>query len=347
MKHLKFPNGIERIIVLGARPLSVALVRFAQQRGIRLEVFTGPRQKSICLPDGTALHESLATMGCQVNFVDDLRRCENGPYHSPDDRTLLWSFACPYPIDQDLFQAYEGRIINLHAALLPEWRGGGGFSWAILSGERDGGGTFHQLTPNQSLEREMHGDEGPVVRRFGFRYPDHLRVPSEYENYFDEVAAAPLLELLDDLCAGKTMKLLEQAENKSRFLPRLSTVEQGFIDWNWPGESVQRCILAFSHPYPGATTFVRQGCPVRIFDAEFEPHDELQHPFINGIVYRVADGVAWVNCSGGHLRVRTKDIQSEVELIAGDRLYTPMQNLELARSAMPKFSARGRVGGRP
>ncbi|MEK9662967.1 MAG: hypothetical protein VW644_14775, partial [Alphaproteobacteria bacterium] len=252
--------------------------------------------------------------------------------------------ASPYPLDEALFAAYGGRVVNLHAAPLPGWRGGGGLSWAIMSGDRQGGGTFHVLTPYDTETRDMHPDDGPVLRKFAFRYPDACRRPRDYETYFDTVAEPHMLGLLADLHGGARIALAPQLAAESRFLPRLNTDDHGLIDWSWPGDSLERFILAFSHPYPGARTYVRDGAAVRIFEARFVADAALQHPFIGGIVFRIDGGAADVACAGGYLRLPLAEIAAETALVAGDRLFTPRALLDGALATRSVYAAHGKVG---
>lgn len=340
---ISFPSGIKRIIVLGARPLVIDLVQFAQEHGIPVDVFAGPRQRSVAMGNGTLLHQALERVGVSMRFASALTELDGGPYDTADDATLVWSFASPYPVDERLFELCGGRIVNLHCALLPEWRGGGGLSWMILSGERDGGGTVHLLPPSDWSARPMHTDDGAVLRRFPVRYPHHLRFPADYEAYFDEAARPHLIALLRDLHHGKVIETTPQDESRSRFLPRLSTAKQAFIDWDQDGAAIERFILAFSHPYPGATTFVASEREVRIFDARFIADSALQHPFIHGVIFRVSDDRLFVVCKGGYLCIRLADVTTDHAFRSGDRLTTPRTRIDAGRAFQPAYDASGPI----
>ncbi len=56
-----------------------------------------------------------------------------GPYDGPADGAVILSLGSPFIIGQDLIDVYEGRVINSHGSLLPEWRGGGALPFLPFS----------------------------------------------------------------------------------------------------------------------------------------------------------------------------------------------------------------------
>lgn len=141
--------------------------------------------------------------------------------------------------------------INLHASLLPKYRGAAPINWAIVNGETHTGLTTMRIdagldTGDMLLRTELAiGDDEPA--------PELSRRMAE--------AGAPLI--------GETLTRLErgaispepQDHSKASLAPML-TKEDGRIDWSLAAESIYPRIRGFA-PWPGAfTTFRGQLCHV-------------------------------------------------------------------------------------
>ena len=61
------------------------------------------------------------------------------------NNTLVISIGSPFIIKEKFLKKFSNKVINFHASPLPQFRGGGGFSWRILSNDRNGGITFHLI----------------------------------------------------------------------------------------------------------------------------------------------------------------------------------------------------------
>src|SRR5207237_9880737 len=158
-----------------------------------------------------------------------------------------------------------------------EWLGGGGYYWQIVARDRSGNSLVHLGT-----ERI---DDGPVIDERAYVFPGHLRRPIDYLGHAEKMDHEFLGAFLMKVSEGFSFPLRLQNENISTYFPRLNSERQGYIDWTWPGDAIERFILAFSTPYPGAKTFLRDK-EVHIFDARFRSGAQPQHPFFVGLVVR-------------------------------------------------------------
>ena len=327
-------GAMRRIVVLGAGRLAVTGAEFARGSGIAVEVFGAPRQADARLPDGRSVADVLAALGAAPRYVESIRDCAGGPYDGPADGAVILSLGSPFIIGQDLIDVYEGRVINSHGSLLPEWRGGGGFSWRILAGDRRGNSCFHLVTPGI--------DDGDVVLERAYTFPPKARTPQEWMDYALKQDAACLGELLEGIRDGRTFAVRRQDEARSTYFPRLDSHRQGYIDWSWPGEEIERFILAFSHPYDGAKTFVGEQT-VRLFDGYFSADSSHPHGFFHGLILRASVDSLAVACTGGMLTVARAEIITDAELKPGDRLVTPAALLEEALRLRPRYTPKGLV----
>ena len=332
--NFKLDAPMSRIVLLGARATSETVARFAAEHGIDLAVFSAPRQTDLATFDGIPLHERMASLGFPVSFTNDIRQLDGGPYQLAGPGAILLSLSCPYGVDEELVDLYGGRAVNVHGTPLPEYRGGGGFSWPILAGDRRGSVSIHLMIPGQR-------DDGPLLLQQAFNYPPDLRYPRDYEACLDRRTEGPLRSFLEGLRRGESFEARPQDDNASTFMPRLHTPSQAYIDWSWRGDLIERFVLAFSHPYPGAMTFGRDGQVARMFDCRFDPAFALPHPFINGIVFRETEGRCFIACEGGILIVDEDDMKSGQPPTIGDRLHTPHELLDKALAFHPSYSADG------
>lgn len=326
-----FPNrDLRRLLILGLGRHTVNLVRLGRELGLDFTVLTGPRQLTATLADGTLAVDALAALDVEPVVRESL--VESEAALGEPAGTLVFSVGCPFIIRQWLIDRFEGRVINSHGAPLPRWRGGGGYSWRIMAGDHSGNSLIHLVTPGI--------DDGPVVCERGYSFPEHLRRPLEFMNHAEAMDREMFEGFLGGVAAGESFVLRHQDESVATYFPRLSTEDQAFIDWSWPGDAVERFLLAFSTPYAGAKTFLR-GAEVRILDARFQPGTQPGHPFLNGLVIRVHDGRLCVVVEGGCLDILLADTVGMDKVQAGDRLATPRDLLENALALRPVYAPTG------
>jgi methionyl-tRNA formyltransferase len=135
--------------------------------------------------------------------------------------------------------------INVHASLLPRYRGAAPIHRAIIAGERETGITMIRLV------RQM--DAGPMLARAV--YPIAEDDTSEgAERALADLGATLLLDTVAALDSGRAVEA-EQDHDQATFAPRL-TREDGRVDWTQPAETVRNLIRGL-HPWPHAYTFLR------------------------------------------------------------------------------------------
>jgi methionyl-tRNA formyltransferase len=147
--------------------------------------------------------------------------------------------------------------LNVHASLLPRWRGAAPISAAILAGDETAGITIMRMDPGL--------DTGPILRQ------DSLPIaPDDTSESLGEklarLGADLLLDTLPDWLAGR-IEPQPQDDALATFAPQLEK-EQGHIDWSEPADAIARRVRAF-HPWPGTFT-TWQGAPLRILRASAE-----------------------------------------------------------------------------
>ena len=133
--------------------------------------------------------------------------------------------------------------VNLHASLLPAWRGAAPVAHALLAGDTVTGVTLMQM--DEGL------DTGPMLATVSTPIVD-ADDRGELTLRLAGLAAEILLESLDALGSGR-LAPRPQDSSMATLAPRLNKAD-GLLDWNLPAGQVARRVRAFS-PRPGAFTF--------------------------------------------------------------------------------------------
>jgi methionyl-tRNA formyltransferase len=186
----------------------------------------------------------------------------------PEDINTADSQARLTALDADLFVVCDyGQIlsaatlaqsrlggINLHASLLPKYRGAAPINWAIYHGERETGVSVIHMTPRI--------DAGPVIAQASTPIqPDENAV--ELEGRLSEIGAWLVRRAIDSLESGR-LEALPQDPALASKAPRLKRTD-GLIDWRRPAAAIKNHIRAFE-PWPKTYTFWHRpaGPPVRL-----------------------------------------------------------------------------------
>jgi methionyl-tRNA formyltransferase len=248
--------------------------------------------------------------------------------------TLGVSISACWIFNKDFIARFKGRLINIHGTPLPRYGGGGGASWPLMQGSREGGATVHFIDGGI--------DTGDVLASLSFKYPAACTTPLSCDEYALKRKALLLSDFLKKVRAKRVFTVRTQDAAKSTYWPRLATDIHGFIDWNWQAKDIQRFISAFDEPYGGASTFVGNS-KVRLKNCHVGRSKERFHPFQWGLVYRIDAVGHHVACNGGTLTVKTITHDGGTILAPklGDRLYTPQKFLEEAKLFRAVYTSKG------
>ena len=187
--------------------------------------------------------------------------------------------------------------INIHASLLPRWRGAAPIQRAILAGDSETGVTIMQM--DEGL------DTGPVLLQRRLAICASHTSGSLHEA-LSTLGAAALLTALDGLSGGLAPR--PQPSEGVTYAPRIEKAEAR-IDWRRDALEIERQVRAFD-PWPVAETAL-EGEPLRILAARAEPDavlrtndpekdDKSADP---GTIISVHDDFMRVRCGRGCLRV--------------------------------------------
>ncbi|MBI2876864.1 MAG: methionyl-tRNA formyltransferase [Candidatus Tectomicrobia bacterium] len=136
--------------------------------------------------------------------------------------------------------------INLHASLLPKYRGAGPIAWALLNGEEETGVT--------SMLIEEALDSGPILLQE--RVPIHEEdTAGSLHDRLAEIGARLLVKTVEGVGQGR-LRPQPQDHEKATYAPKLQKSD-GRIDWSRPGRQIYNQIRGLD-PWPGAYTSLKE-----------------------------------------------------------------------------------------
>ncbi|MBN1947350.1 MAG: methionyl-tRNA formyltransferase [Bradymonadales bacterium] len=145
---------------------------------------------------------------------------------------------------------------NVHASLLPRWRGAAPINWAILGGDRRTGVTIMKMDPGL--------DTGPIVRSWATEIGP-TETAGELHDRLALAGARLMAEVLDDLRARRAIPLTEQNGELATYAPMLAK-EDGPVDFTASPARFVAHVHAMT-PWPAATCLTPRG-PLRLCRAE-------------------------------------------------------------------------------
>lgn len=176
--------------------------------------------------------------------------------------------------------------LNVHASLLPRWRGAAPIQRAILAGDTETGVGIMQMAPGL--------DTGPV--RLEGRTPIDGKTAGELTVELSAMGARLMVEVLRNLDAYPPVPQIEEGMT---YAPKVDKAESR-IDWSADAEQIERQVRAFN-PLPGAW-FEVAGERVKLLAAEVVGKDALVASGDAAQAGTVMDDQLTIACGSGAIR---------------------------------------------
>ena len=153
---------------------------------------------------------------------------------------LLVTAAYGQFLPQSLLEAPKYGAVNVHASLLPKYRGGAPIHYAIWKGDQETGVSLMQMVPAM--------DAGPILAQAKASIDDQVTVAEMFDRLAD-LGAELLIDKLPALFAGD-LQAVPQDEDQATYAPNIKKAEER-IDWTEPAQAIHNKIRAFNS-WPGA-----------------------------------------------------------------------------------------------
>ena len=210
-------------------------------------------------------------------FVADVRKLE------PDISIVV---AYGNLLSKELIDLPARGTLNIHASLLPRWRGAAPIQAAILAGDAESGVSIMRMV------RAL--DAGPVIMQARTPILDD-ETGGELTLRLSELGALAIVEAMTLVSLGDSSGIPQPDEGVT-YAGKVSR-EQARIDWTRPAVDVSRVIRAFD-PSPGAFS-VLDGAEVKLFGARVAT-DATGDP---GVVLAIDEMGMLVGCGEGGVRI--------------------------------------------
>ncbi|MFH5925149.1 methionyl-tRNA formyltransferase [Roseomonas xinghualingensis] len=201
------------------------------------------------------VHQAALELGLPVRTPARVRRdtAEHEAFAALDlDAAVVVAYGLILP--KPMLDAPRRGCLNIHASLLPRWRGAAPIHAAVLAGDAETGITIMRM--DEGL------DTGPMLLREATPIGPRDTTP-EVHDRLSAMGARLILRALEE-----DPPATPQPEEGTTYAPKLGK-EDGRLDWTQPAEALDRRIRAMS-PWPGAFTALN-GEPLRVLSAEPAP----------------------------------------------------------------------------
>lgn len=195
-------------------------------------------------------------------------------------------------LSEEILTMPKYGCVNIHASLLPKYRGAGPIQWAIINGEKITGVTIMQM--------EKGLDTGDML----FRTEVEI-VPNETaDTLHDKLAAAGaklIVEAIPKIEAGEVLPEKQKDEDSS--YAKMLTKAMGKIDWKMEAGKLD-CLIRGVLSWPGASTVFR-GKTLKIWEEEpaTETLAETEKEALPGTIVRVDKDAFYVQTGKGLLKI--------------------------------------------
>ncbi|MBS1622532.1 MAG: methionyl-tRNA formyltransferase [Bacteroidetes bacterium] len=195
--------------------------------------------------------------------------------------------------------------INLHASLLPQYRGAAPINWAIINGEKETGVTTFRL------RHEI--DTGMIIYQDKVQIRDDETVGELYHELMD-IGKHTLLRTIDAIADGDYPQIPQDHIIDIKHAPKINK-ETGSIDWNKDAVSIYNLIRGLS-PYPAAWTSLYSKT-IKIYKAS---KHEMAHSMPIGVPD--TDGKTFLRyyCTDGYLDILDLQLEGKKRMGIGEFL---------------------------
>ena len=208
-------------------------------------------------------------------------------------------------IPDEILNAYNGHIYNIHASLLPRWRGAAPIHRAIEAGDKEAGITIMKIVNKL--------DAGPMIMKEKLSVSEEDTTDSLSKKLSD-IGASLITTLLNDIERGKVIKLEKQNEENVTYAKKINKLE-AIADFNNSPEVLCQKIRAFN-PFP-MININFEGKSLKIVRANIYNKKEIKHNLASGKLFLHGEDLL-LKLSSGILKLEEVRLEGKKTMIASD-----------------------------
>tara|TARA_B100000029_G_scaffold353112_1_gene345716 strand:+ start:264 stop:1187 length:924 start_codon:yes stop_codon:yes gene_type:complete len=234
-----------KIVFMGTPMFAVPILKSLYQNGYPIsDVYTQPPQKS---QRGQRINKSpiqgiAETLNLEFRVPNSLKdNYEEFEYFKNIEADLAIVVAYGQIIPKNFLSLTKKGFINIHASILPKWRGAAPIQRSIMNLDKETGISIMKITEKL--------DTGPVCNIYKIDLEKNLNA-NDISEKLSLLAAEKILDNIDDIINEKA-KFKEQDHSKATYASKIQKAE-GKIDWN---DSAQNIIGKINGLYPIPSAF--------------------------------------------------------------------------------------------
>ncbi len=228
------------------------------------------------------VHAMAEQLGIEVRTPVSLRKAPEQEAFAALEADVAIVCAYGLILPQPVLDAPKHGCINIHASLLPRWRGAAPIQRAIQAGDTESGVTIMQMDAGLDTGDMLLIEKCPITPN---------TTAQMLHDSLAEIGARLIIDTLNNIPTPQ-----KQPENGITYAEKIQKNES-LIDWSLPAKQIKRNIMAFN-PYPTAYT-IFNGERIKIYNADILP-DTTDLP-----VGTLIDNQLTIACGNGTtLRIR-------------------------------------------
>jgi methionyl-tRNA formyltransferase len=329
---------VKRVILFGGSVLLARAADMLSEAGLEVLIYTSPRHAAEPIkPNGKSLAQVLSERRQNFTVCEDINSERVLP-KLVTKNTLGIGMGQAWQFKMKLIELFGGRLLDFMGIPHPRYRGGAHYTWMIMRNDRRMG--CHLQVINENTVQGEH-DSGGLVFSHCYSLKPDTKTPDQYFEQASERECKFLMRFITLINNGNLFNIKTIDEDRSLYLPRLSTIENGWIDWRWSGVDIERFICAFDFPYVGASTMLGKR-RIHLHECKLLNDEAPFHPYQAGLITRIEHGGAVVVATtSGHLRIKRITCASAraPDVRIGSRFITPESQLRRALDFRPLYTA--------
>ena len=249
----------DNIIFMGTSKFAVPILEKISESKLNISaVYTQPPKKSSrgMKIQKTPIHVKSELLGLPIRTPNSLKNnIDEYNFIKKTKPSIVVVISYGQIIPKEFLELSEKGFFNIHASILPKFRGAAPIQRAIMNQDTETGISFMKI--NENL------DTGPVLETYKIKIDLNLNA-TELEKKLSRLAAEKIIENIDNIIKGKA-KLKEQDDSEATYAEKINKAE-GKIFWNDSSKKIIGKINGL-HPNPGAY-FIFKGERYKILKAE-------------------------------------------------------------------------------
>jgi methionyl-tRNA formyltransferase len=222
--------------------------------------------------------ECALSHGIEVFQPDRIRKPEHIDYLRKFNPDIIVVAAFGQILPKEILDMPKFGCINVHASLLPKYRGAAPIQWAVINGDPVTGVTIQRM--------DVGVDTGDIVAAKEVALAADETGGSLFDKLAD-VGAALCVEAMKQIEAGEAVYIPQDHEQATH--TSMIHKELGLIDWNMPARKIE-CLVRGLDPWPSAYTHLDQKT-LKIWKSEVIHEQTDKEP---GCIVKVLKDAIWV-----------------------------------------------------